>query len=63
MAWYFHMKDLQCLEQAVMISQATGVDLKEIERWSKQEKKSKEFAGIKERLVSQNRSAKFSRHK
>jgi len=38
------------LEQAIMISQAKEVDLKEIERWSIGEQKSKEFADIKGRL-------------
>jgi hypothetical protein len=43
---YYHWRDRQCLEQAVLVAQAQDVDLSEIERWSKQEGKIQEFRQI-----------------
>lgn len=55
LTWFYHSKDLQCLEQAILIAQTTKVDLNEIERWSRKEKRSKEFADIKKQLSSSER--------
>jgi len=51
LAAYYYWGDLQCLEQAAMVSQATKIDIDEIERWSKVEGKLEEFQSIKSRLV------------
>lgn len=37
LAWFFHMNDLQCLEQAVQVARHHPVDLKRIERWARNE--------------------------
>lgn len=37
LAAYYHWNDRQCLEQAVLVCQDNPVDLKEVERWSKNE--------------------------
>lgn len=50
LTWYFHDKDTECLRQAVLVANHNIVDLKEIERWSKVEGKSREFNGIKVQL-------------
>ncbi len=50
LAAYFHWKDRQCLEQAVLVAGANPVDLDEVERWSKREGRSAEFRLIAERL-------------
>jgi hypothetical protein len=52
LAAYYHWKDLQCLEQAVMVASAHPVDLLELERWSQREGMSEEFEKIKT-LLSQ----------
>jgi hypothetical protein len=43
LAWYFHAKDEQGLEQAIAVAAANDVDLGRIERWSKRERKAGEF--------------------
>ncbi len=50
LTWYYHDKDRECLRQAVLVANCAGIDLKEIERWSKVEGKSDEFANIKVQL-------------
>lgn len=52
LAAYYHWSDNQALEQAVWISENCKIDVKELERWSKTEKKSKEFKVIKGRLLN-----------
>jgi len=48
---YYHWNDAQSLEQAILVAQAKKIDLKEIERWSKVERKSVEFKYFKDRLL------------
>ena len=51
LAAYYHWKDRQCLEQAILVAKAQDVDLGEIERWSKREGKGSEFRQIKKLLI------------
>jgi hypothetical protein len=51
LAAFYYWGDHQCLEQATMVSQATKIDIKEIERWSRVEGKLEEFQSIRSRLV------------
>ena len=49
LAGFFHWKDRQALEQAVMVFQSQKVDLQEIQRWAKTENRLdgfKEFAKL-----------------
>jgi len=55
LTWYYHDKDIECLRQAVLVANQNAIDLKEIERWSKAEGKSREFKGIKEQLRNVNK--------
>jgi len=48
---YYFWNDQQGLAQALLVSQNNKVDVKEIERWSKVEGKSKEFALFKAKLA------------
>lgn len=48
---YFHDRDRQCLEQAVLVAQAQNVDLAEIERWSRGEGKFDAFRQIQALLT------------
>ena len=50
LTWYYHDKDTECLRQAILVANYTSIDLKEIERWSKVEGRSDEFAHIKVQL-------------
>lgn len=43
LAAFYHWKDRQSLEQAVMICRAQRVNMKEIKRWSREEGASEEF--------------------
>lgn len=47
LAGYYHWKDRQCLEQAIMVSQRNEVDREEIKRWSAAEGMSRSFEEIK----------------
>lgn len=49
-AFYF-WKDLQGLEQAVLVTKNQEVDLKEIKRWSKTEDKEQEFEVFKQKIL------------
>jgi hypothetical protein len=51
LAAYFHWKDQQSLEQAVLVTQAHSVDLAEVQRWSVHEGFAELFNSIRERLV------------
>jgi hypothetical protein len=51
LAAYYHWNDAQSLEQAVLVAQSKKVDLKEIERWSRVERKLKAFQQFKVRLA------------
>jgi hypothetical protein len=50
LAWYYHDKDAECLRQAILVATRNAVDLKEIERWSKVEGKSREFGRFRQQL-------------
>ncbi len=50
LAAYYHWDDPQCLEQALLVTEAARVDLKEIQRWSGAENKSAEYERIRKRL-------------
>lgn len=50
LAAYFHWKDRQCLEQAVLVAEANDVDVDEVGQWAKREGKSAEFRAIVKRL-------------
>ena len=51
LAAYYHWNDVQCLEQAVLVTQTKEIDLDEIERWSEVEGKLDEFRRIRHRLA------------
>ena len=55
LSWFYHSKDTQCLEQAVLVAAANPVDILEIERWSKAEGMSHLLNQIRHRLVSSRR--------
>jgi len=50
LASYFHFKDRQGLEQAVLIAASNQIDLDDIEAWSIREGKEKEFSDFRDRL-------------
>lgn len=50
LAAFYHWNDPQSLEQALMVAKARKVNLKEIERWSKVESKTKKFKQFIKRL-------------
>jgi hypothetical protein len=47
LANFYHWKDRQCLDQAIMVTADTEVDLVEVERWSHHEGMAEEFERIK----------------
>jgi hypothetical protein len=49
-AWY-HWKDRQGLEQAVLVAVAQDIDIEEVERWSNHEGNTEEFEKIRNRLA------------
>jgi len=51
LAAYYHWNDLQSLEQAVLVTRANDIDMKEVERWSKGEGMSDAFARIAPRFA------------
>lgn len=52
LAAYYHWRDKQSLEQAVLIAQNHRIDLHEVHRWSRHENKESEFELIKERFIT-----------
>jgi len=44
LAAYYHWKDRECLEQALLVSNSSDVDFTEIERWSRNEGCEADFA-------------------
>ena len=50
LAAYYHWKDLQCLEQAVLIATHQVIDIKKIKTWSFKEGQRSEFDTILKRL-------------
>lgn len=55
LAGYYHWKDKQCLEQAVLITRCNNVDMEDIRRWSEREGKYEEFLKIRPQLEKRNR--------
>jgi len=53
LAAYYHWNDLQCLEQACLVAAHSKIDFEEIERWSQNEGKEKEFGHFRNRLARQ----------
>ena len=54
LAHYYHWKDRQCLDQAVMVAAGSEVDLEEIERWSRHEGMEEEFQRIRAMLQAKS---------
>jgi len=54
LAGYYFWKDMQCLEQAILVAADNEVDLEEIERWSGHEGMLDEFITIKGRLINKS---------
>lgn len=50
LAAFYHWKDQQALEQAVLVAQSTSVDLESVKAWSKREGKTTEFEEFNRRL-------------
>lgn len=55
LAHYYHWKDRQCLEQAVMVAAEAEVDLAEVSRWSRKEGMANEFELIKDMFAANRR--------
>jgi len=54
LAGYYHWGDQQCLVQAILVAQATEVDLREVARWSRHEGKETEFIRFRQNLEKGN---------
>ena len=52
LAHYYHWKDRQCLDQAVMVALVADIDIEEVERWSRHEGMDVEFQKIRALLSS-----------
>jgi hypothetical protein len=52
LAAFYHWKDRQSLEQAVLVVRSTHVDLDEIRRWSKREGMSDKYREIADKLAA-----------
>lgn len=50
LAWFYHHKDRQCLDQAVMVARAHPVNLSKIKKWSEREGAVERFQIFIERL-------------
>ena len=50
LAAYYHWNDLQCLEQALTVTEHREIDFNEVRRWSSLEGMQIKFNEIKERL-------------
>ncbi|MDP2965131.1 MAG: hypothetical protein Q8N39_03720 [Pelolinea sp.] len=55
LAAYYHWGDRQCLAQAILVSKAHMIDIKEVERWSVVEGKGDEFHQIKDKLQGKDK--------
>jgi len=53
LAGYYHWKDLQCLEQAILICSTTSIDKEEVRRWSEAEGMTDKFNEISLRLFQE----------
>lgn len=54
LAAYYHWGDRQCLHQAVLVRDASVVDLAEVERWSEKEGKGREYRIFLETEIKPN---------
>jgi hypothetical protein len=54
LAAFYHWGDRQCLYQAILVSQTTQVDQREIERWSINEGKEKEYREYVQQIAINN---------
>lgn len=52
LAAFYHWKDQQALEQAVLVASANAIDLAEVERWSRKEKSLPPFRTFSARLAA-----------
>ena len=50
LTWYYHDNDFQCLEQAFMVAEKNNFNIKEIQRWSKNEGMLNKFLKINDKL-------------
>lgn len=50
LSWYYHGNDTECLEQAVLVTQANDIDMTEVKRWSVAEGMGSIYEKIKARL-------------
>ncbi len=50
LAAFYHWKDQQSLEQAVLVASTNAIDLDEVERWSRKEKSLPQFRTFQARL-------------
>ena len=51
LAAFYHWKDQQSLEQAVLVASTNAIDLGEVERWSRKEKSLPQFRTFQARLA------------
>ncbi len=58
LAAYYHWGDRQCLEQALLVTENTAVNLRNIRRWSAGEGKLPEFEKIRKKLLEAQRRRK-----
>jgi hypothetical protein len=63
LAAFFHWRDRQSLEQAVMVARAQKVDLDDVRRWSRSEGHEPNFVLFEKALAARLRAAKRSRRK
>jgi hypothetical protein len=63
LAAFFHWNDRQSLEQAVLVAKAQKVDLHEIRRWSRAERREQKYLLFEKALKSRNRIVKGRRRK
>ncbi len=59
---YYYWNDKQCLDQALLVSQAKKIDLQDIENWSQREKMTGKFLEFKRELKI-GRNAKITKKK
>jgi hypothetical protein len=50
LAAFFHWKDRQAMEQAILVAQAQEIDLEEVRRWSQSERNDADFRLFEQRL-------------
>lgn len=50
LAWYYHFGDMQCLSQAILVSNGYRIDIEDIRRWSEGDGKLSDFEEIRHQL-------------